>query len=634
MRGPESDTFEARTTYDQHGRVFQAFDGAEPNSGLEYTYNTHGYLQSAKEATHSSVITHTYYTVTGMDARGNVAGLNKAGLTVSRAFDAATGLPDRFTAKTAGMATVHDLEFTFDAAGNLTARRDRSRRAGMPTTGGTHKDITESYCYDDLNRLTSVHATATTCTTDAEKTLALTYDALGNIESKRAFRAGTGGSRVADANADVGTYTYGARPHAVIRAGDTGYVYDANGSMISGGGRSIMHTVFNKPSSIVELTAGQDDREVLFHYGPDRDRYRRIDRVARQGTTVSEQTTHYAGTVERIRRADGSVQTRRHLDGEAIVTVTENAVTVEDTERYLFKDHLGSTDLIADRAGAVVQAMSFDAFGLRRSADGFESFAASERAGFDTSTTTRGFTGHEGLDAVRLVHMNGRVYDPLIGRFVSADPHIPAPHLTQSYNRYSYAMNNPLSYVDPDGFFFRKLLRVVVTIVVYVLPLSPEVKFAVNTLLQSAIAFLPDLGRVSQAYGQGSPSTVSILRGPAGSQSGRLCIAANCFDAPAEVQATLGGTVSGEYPGMPNGAVTNAYLAALTGSPDSQTGANPSRIGQAWLIENPLATENAVAFIPFGCAATEEGCSTADIVLDTVGLIPVFKPATVLQTAR
>ena len=57
------------------------------------------------------------------------------------------------------------------------------------------------------------------------------------------------------------------------------------------------------------------------------------------------------------------------------------------------------------------------------------------------------------------LYMNGRVYDPNIGRFLSADPHIQAPYNTQSYNRYSYVLNNPLKYTDPSGYFFKWLAR-------------------------------------------------------------------------------------------------------------------------------------------------------------------------------
>jgi hypothetical protein len=66
-----------------------------------------------------------------------------------------------------------------------------------------------------------------------------------------------------------------------------------------------------------------------------------------------------------------------------------------------------------------------------------------------------------------IIHMNGRVYDPLIGRFMSADPYIQAPDMLQSYNRYAYVMNNPLNLTDPSGYwslrsFFRSLVREVV----------------------------------------------------------------------------------------------------------------------------------------------------------------------------
>ena len=50
--------------------------------------------------------------------------------------------------------------------------------------------------------------------------------------------------------------------------------------------------------------------------------------------------------------------------------------------------------------------------------------------------------------------MNARLYDPLVGRFLSPDPYIQAPDFTQNFNRYSYALNNPLKYTDPSGNFF------------------------------------------------------------------------------------------------------------------------------------------------------------------------------------
>ena len=63
----------------------------------------------------------------------------------------------------------------------------------------------------------------------------------------------------------------------------------------------------------------------------------------------------------------------------------------------------------------------------------------------------RGFTGHEFLADFNLYNMNGRLYDPVVGRFLSPDPYISDPSYSQSYNRYSYVLNNPLKYNDPTG---------------------------------------------------------------------------------------------------------------------------------------------------------------------------------------
>ncbi|WP_198411406.1 RHS repeat-associated core domain-containing protein, partial [Marinimicrobium alkaliphilum] len=66
--------------------------------------------------------------------------------------------------------------------------------------------------------------------------------------------------------------------------------------------------------------------------------------------------------------------------------------------------------------------------------------------------TTRGYTDHEHLDEVGLIHMNGRIYDPKLARFVQADPIVQNPGTTRSLNRYSYVWNNPLNATDPSGY--------------------------------------------------------------------------------------------------------------------------------------------------------------------------------------
>ena len=75
----------------------------------------------------------------------------------------------------------------------------------------------------------------------------------------------------------------------------------------------------------------------------------------------------------------------------------------------------------------------------------------SEREAGFALFANRGFTGHEYLKYFNLYNMNGRMYDPLVGRFLSADNVIQNPSNTQNYNRYSYCLNNPLKYTDVSG---------------------------------------------------------------------------------------------------------------------------------------------------------------------------------------
>ena len=69
---------------------------------------------------------------------------------------------------------------------------------------------------------------------------------------------------------------------------------------------------------------------------------------------------------------------------------------------------------------------------------------AGRRLGEPTSHTIRNFTGHEQLDEVGLIHMNGRVYDPLLGRFGTPDPMTENPFSTQGWNRYSLCRQQPV----------------------------------------------------------------------------------------------------------------------------------------------------------------------------------------------
>ncbi|MCY4045937.1 MAG: RHS repeat-associated core domain-containing protein [Cellvibrionales bacterium] len=419
----DGETFTTQVTYDEIGRTFQSFDAAGNDRGTRNIYNDQGYLSEIRDAQVYNNAQAVYRKILEMDARGNVTQeFSHNGMTTTRAYDPIHGMITEIYTALKGVLIAQDLIMHYDALGNLLRREDNKR---------SHY---ESFCYDALNRMTGSALNAQCTEGDIQ------YDSFGNFINKP----------------NVGTYTYGeqAGPHAVTSTEKDGvittYQYDANGNMVSDStGRQLVYSQFDKPT---QITKGQS--KIEFDYGPGRSRYKRTDT---DGENIT--TTLYLGNVEIITR-NGVREAKRYIAGNTISTDTAlNEAKAPQTARFqfMFKDHLGSVDIILTETpheadGQIL--MSFDAWGLRRNATTLEDgFNLAEILNQSISATTRGFTGHEMLDLVGLIHMNGRVYDPLLGRFLSADPFIQSPTETQSYNRYAYVWNNPMSSTDPTGYW-------------------------------------------------------------------------------------------------------------------------------------------------------------------------------------
>lgn len=115
---------------------------------------------------------------------------------------------------------------------------------------------------------------------------------------------------------------------------------------------------------------------------------------------------------------------------------------------YICRDYLGSITQMTDSNGTLLQEVNYDAWGRLRNPNTLVAYLPDMEPEL---LLGRGYTGHEHLTMFGLVNMNARLYDPAVGRFLSPDPYVQVPDFTQSYNRFSYAMNNPLMYVDADG---------------------------------------------------------------------------------------------------------------------------------------------------------------------------------------
>jgi|GEM_PF-5532298 len=131
--------------------------------------------------------------------------------------------------------------------------------------------------------------------------------------------------------------------------------------------------------------------------------------------------------------------------GTGIAAIIQRGSSV-DSMFYVHPDHLGSPVLITDENGDVYEEKSFDAFGRLRDPEDWSEIFTEGNFRFD-----RGYTGHEHLEKFGLINMNGRMFDPHTARFLSPDLFVQDPALTQCFNRYSYCLNNPLRFVDPEG---------------------------------------------------------------------------------------------------------------------------------------------------------------------------------------
>ncbi len=400
-------------TASQYDSYFGRPKGLRYPSGLTlaYEYNERGYQTTVRNAGSG----YMYREITEISAAGQWqrASLAAGTATVGRSFDNATGQA-RGSVLENLLGSLHSQSYTYDAFGNL--KTIYTEVDGMePATN------TETLEYDDMHRLWR------SSRTDGP-TINYRYDAVGNLLSKD----------------DYGSdYHYnGSRPNAVssvdlVGGGSTTFGYDSNGNRTHENGvRTLWYNAFNKPVKIAR--AGT---QLEFFYGADEMRYKQVNSAANRTTLYIDRL------FEKI--TEGGVTKYRHFINDiAVVTTAVSTTGTSHQIGFTHRDRLGSPVAIVDAQGVLKETHSFDPFGKPRLGNSLDKLLATLGSGL----TTRGFTDHEHLDDVQLIHMNGRVYDYNLGRFLSVDPIIQAPGNSQSLNSYSYIMNNPMAGTDPSGY--------------------------------------------------------------------------------------------------------------------------------------------------------------------------------------
>lgn len=215
--------------------------------------------------------------------------------------------------------------------------------------------------------------------------------------------------------------------------------------------QSITYDAFKRPLSISEEGRGN----VNFQYGINGGRYFAL----KQDLLANKTTQKYYsqdGTIDISVDQNGNTKIINYISSPyetPIIYVTElNASLVKTKEgfHYLARDFQGSIMAIFDADAKVVERRLFDPWGnLVKVQDADGNVTEGENA--KLIFLDRGYTGHEHFSEVGIIHMNGRIYDPILKQFLSPDNFIQDPENSQSYNRYGYVWNNPLKYTDPSG---------------------------------------------------------------------------------------------------------------------------------------------------------------------------------------
>ena len=370
---------------------------------LDYKYFGNGSLSSVEDANGISSGTNNFYTCLGKNDNGLCTSFDRINGDVMSVNYSASSLPSQFSSNSG----YYDRTFVFNNSnGNLI-----SRKGLLPAQD-------ESFVYDLQERLKETILMGTPFSS-------IDYDNNGNISNK----------------SDIGEYAYHpTKKNALMEVtNDLAEVQTTT--------QIIEYDAFHNPTRIEE-----GDWEWVFEYGPNHQRKKATIRNLNDG---AEKYRYY--TVNAEYEYDVDDQVIYQVDyvsggGELVGAVVYDGGSTTSNVYAIYTDYLGSIDLVTDEFGNTVADLSYDAWGRYR--DPLTWLTPSQGSGFEPNKPDwlwRGYTGHEHMEEFQLINMNGRLYDPLVGRMLSPDNFVQDNTSSQNYNRYSYVFNNPLKYTDPSG---------------------------------------------------------------------------------------------------------------------------------------------------------------------------------------
>lgn len=403
-------------SYDSYGRLASETETIPDGKWLEttYSYNFGTQMKSAAYSCHTGQIAVENF----LYGNGTLAEIVLSdGMIVTRIEDenelgqplrvttgeiqrdytyTATGLP---VGRSMAGGFLMDFEYDINALnGNLTSRTDRQH------------GLSETFSYDALNRLSYMDDRRVRYAPDGNL---LSIDGVGEM-----------------------LYTDEGSPYRI-----TSFTPEDMSAVLSRE-QSVSYTCYGRPSRITE-----GGRSASFTYNGDGDR---VKMFYSEGVSAVLNRYYIGGRYEQDIRRDGTSVERFYLGGDAYSApmVLEKNGGSGWTPLNIGRDYLGSITTIATVDGNPLEEYSYDPWGRLRDPETHEIYAQGAEPELRLG---RGFTSHEHLPWFGLINMNARLYDPLLCRFLSPDSYVQSPDFSQSFNRYSYAFNNPLAYNDPSG---------------------------------------------------------------------------------------------------------------------------------------------------------------------------------------
>jgi len=400
--------------YDSKGRVnSMTYPG---NFAIAYEYNDFDDLKTIRNASTNAVIWH-------LD-KANALG-QKENVTYGNGKQITYGYDPQHRLNSIFVPDIIRFNYEFNNRQQLNSRTEEYKN------GTNWVGFTESFTFDNLNRL----ETATIN---------------GDVKTMT-YNVGVSNNQI-DKKTGVGkNFTYNLGIGSIPLINSKLQSVDVSGTSYRPTQHEITYTSRLKVDSIKDKINATKNRVLNIQYGIDNERFKQT--YTDEGGQIT--TTWFTDRYEEKELPGGVIQKLNYIfAGNEMVAINVQKSDVDNgVMHYVYTDYLGSLRCITNVAGTVEYKLGFDAWGNRRNPETGEMLTAAPAGIF----TARGFTGHEHLDAFGLINMNGRVYDPVISMFLSPDPYIQAPDMTQNFNRYSYCLNNPLMYTDPSGEFIFSL---------------------------------------------------------------------------------------------------------------------------------------------------------------------------------